>query len=74
MSCASTAFIRDRTQASRFIVRRANHCTTEAHIYVYAPVKLYEQKQMMKTIANLKNGKAAGVDEIMNEILMYERD
>ena len=29
VSCAPTAFVRDRTRASGFIVRRANHCTTE---------------------------------------------
>ena len=30
MSCAPTVLVQDRTRASRFIVRRGNHCTTEA--------------------------------------------
>ena len=39
--------------------------------------KLYEHKEIkrgeiIKAIANSKNGKAAGVDGITNEILMYE--
>ena len=39
--------------------------------------KLYEpeeikREEMMKAIAKFKNGKAAGVDGITNEILMYE--
>ena len=30
MSCMPPAFVWDRTQASGFVARRANHCTTEA--------------------------------------------
>ena len=30
VSCVLTAFVWDQTQASRYKVRRANHCTTEA--------------------------------------------
>ena len=35
VSCALPAFIQDQTQTSRFVVRRVNHCTTEAFLMRY---------------------------------------
>ena len=35
VSCALTAFVWDRTRASGFVVRRANHCTAEGVLWIY---------------------------------------
>ena len=54
VSCAPTVLVRDRTRASGFVIKRANHCTTDVLknnctcIYIYIYIYIYIQAQFCK--------------------------